>query len=478
MRKPTLFAFFCVFLTASAVASANYPYQAVIHAAATPVFSGPGTEYYVTTTLRQGNMVDIYYETTDWCAIKPPDGSFSWISALYVELEATGRGTVTADGLAARIGSDNTELCDTVQVKLRQGEQVLVLGQRETPENQASPLWYKIAPPSGEFRWIRRDALIAQRNRGIQQVAYQAETPVIPKTLPQLPTPTLVPRPTLAESPRQPTAAANEVLPIPPLKEILQDRALQDQGLQDKLASSRPDRLRTDTVTKVVDPVTEAFNKAFDELKEEAHMSMTRPTEDWVFQTLLDRGHELYEIAPTDADLEKVYHLVESLERTWAVRKEIAYRRQFRTGGLLTPPPSATPSSSASTSTSSPRYAANPLAAVQGQRGLHAPNAAPTARPVVRTVAPSGTIAHGFKLHGFDVVGRLGEFENPPAGYPPYAVADEKQQILCLISPTTGLALREHVGKVVGVNGILGFYEKTNQPKRRHITVQEVDVLQ
>ena len=115
------------------------------------------------------------------------------------------------------------------------------------------------------------------------------------------------------------------------------------------------------------------------------------------------------------------------------------------------------------------------MAAVQKeQTGLHSQNAVPAAR----TVAPSGTIKHGFKLHGFDVVGRLGEFENPPAGYPPYAVADEKQQILCLISPTTGLALKEHVGKVVGVNGILGFYEKTNQPKRRHITVQEVDVLQ
>lgn len=101
----------------------------------------------------------------------------------------------------------------------------------------------------------------------------------------------------------------------------------------------------------------------------------------------------------------------------------------------------------------------------------------PPDRPLSSNAVSSNTIEHGFKLRGFDVVGRLGEFENPPAGYPPYAVADEKQQILCLISPATGVELKEQVGKVVGINGILGFYEKANQPNRRHITVQEIVVF-
>ena len=95
----------------------------------------------------------------------------------------------------------------------------------------------------------------------------------------------------------------------------------------------------------------------------------------------------------------------------------------------------------------------------------------------VPAIPSEKTIEHGFKLHGYDVVGKLGEFESPPKGYPPYAVVDEKEQILCLISPTVGVEMKEHVGKVVGINGILGFYEKNNQPKRRHITVQEVGVL-
>ena len=490
MRLPLLFLLICT-VAGSAIASEHYPYLAKIAVVETPVLSGPSSQYYMTSQLKKGEQVEVYYETEDWCAIRPPVGSFSWISARYVNLGTNGIGEIITDGLASRIGSEEAELCDTVQVKLKRGEKVLVIGRRETPENDASPLWYKIAPPSGEFRWIPRSALfaevsLAKTDRSITQVVYETESDV-GLVLPVIPQTPMAPR-------RTPPVEQEAVVTDPPVskesaRSQTQGPALDLAPLSNLLASNRPEQIMIVKETpKPVDPVRQAFDKAFEELKSETRVAMTRPTEDWVFQTLIDRGNELYDVAPSDSDLEKVYHLVETLQRTWDVRKEIAYRRQFRTGGLLTPPPSATPSPAPTAATYTTTYGSN----YTKTAATPAPLGAPAAQPLAATT--SNTITHtvsetspriptdkstqcGFKLHGYDVVGKLGEFESPPTGYPPYAVVDENERILCLITPAVGVAMKEHVGKIVGVNGILGFYEKNHQPKRRHITVQEIDVL-
>ena len=49
----------------------------------------------------------------------------------------------------ARVGSALAEVRDVIQVRLDEGEQVELL----EPPSGNSP-WRKIAPPSGEFRWV------------------------------------------------------------------------------------------------------------------------------------------------------------------------------------------------------------------------------------------------------------------------------------------------------------------------------------
>jgi hypothetical protein len=81
------------------------------------------------------------------------------------------------------------------------------------------------------------------------------------------------------------------------------------------------------------------------------------------------------------------------------------------------------------------------------------------------------------KASEFDLVGKLGEFQPLPKGHPPYALVDEKEQIICLVSPAADMDLKLYSGKTVGINGILGIFEKNGQPNRRHILAREVEVI-
>ncbi len=57
---------------------------------------------------------------------------------------------VTMDGVVARVGSTLNQARDVWQVKLRKGELLEMLD----PGPGESGAWYRVAPPSGEFRWV------------------------------------------------------------------------------------------------------------------------------------------------------------------------------------------------------------------------------------------------------------------------------------------------------------------------------------
>jgi hypothetical protein len=507
---PLLIIILVFFFSSAIAASEQYPYYASVAVTETSVRSGPGMEFYPTSQLWLGDKVEVYYETEDWCAIRPPIGSFSWVSAGYVDLGTNNIGSVLAEGLASRIGSETTTLCNTVQVKLKKEEKILVLDRMETPENIASPLWFKIVPPRGEFRWVSRDALMpsmfsqtpkqASPQRTITQVAYDydniesidsigtgTQNEGINKPEPIIPPPTRpvkLPAPRLTDLPATETSSPKNTIiglaNLPPLSA--------------KLASKQSEQNQTAHSAKESANELDLFQKAFEELKEETRIVLTRPTEEWVFDILIHRGGELYEIAPTDTDLEKVYHLVETLQRTKAVRQEIAMRRQFRHGYLPTPPLlatqlSATPYSAngSNISNGSSGYVSNSgapapmnpatLQSVSQSVSQSAPKTQ-TASKIATVVETSATAPPTTeKTTEFDLVGKLGEFQPLPKGHPPYALVNEQDEIICLVSPASGVDLRSYSGKTVGINGILGIFEKPNQPNRRHILARKVKII-
>jgi len=133
----------------------KFPYTAYINAEDVYVRSGPGRDYYPTGKLRTGDPVEVYrHDPGGWYAIRPVEGSFAWVSGRFLELGEDGLATVTGDRVAARVGSRFSDVRDVIQVRLHQGEIVEVLESKELRGEAESALWYKIAPPSGSFRWV------------------------------------------------------------------------------------------------------------------------------------------------------------------------------------------------------------------------------------------------------------------------------------------------------------------------------------
>ncbi|MGQ0637512.1 MAG: SH3 domain-containing protein [Planctomycetaceae bacterium] len=140
----------------------SFPYETAADADDVYVRSGPGSRYYPTGKLKRGQRVVVHrHDPGGWHMIAPPPGSFSWIPARYVE-KSGGEGAVTANNVVVRVGSFESDIRELFQRKLSEGDRVQIVGEKElAPESgRGEPeLWYRIAPPRGEWRWVSGQAL-------------------------------------------------------------------------------------------------------------------------------------------------------------------------------------------------------------------------------------------------------------------------------------------------------------------------------
>jgi len=143
---------------AASDAGAEFPYRAFITDNATLVRSGPGQAFYPTTRLMRGAEIEVYRQDEGgWLAIRPPAGSHCWVLSDFVATtQQEDVAEVTSPDAYAYVGSDLGDARDVVQVRLDQGERVHILGMQNVADEETGQerLWLKIAPPSGEFRWI------------------------------------------------------------------------------------------------------------------------------------------------------------------------------------------------------------------------------------------------------------------------------------------------------------------------------------
>lgn len=133
------------------------------HAPKAIVRSGPSEESYGTAILPSGARVEVYLETSNgWSGIRPPVGSHNWIPASSAFLLPGGKSAeMVNDQTPAWIGSsiDSTDGLKW-QTSLLKSQVVQVLGEKyEKSEDEPASLWYQIAPPQGEFRWVRTSIL-------------------------------------------------------------------------------------------------------------------------------------------------------------------------------------------------------------------------------------------------------------------------------------------------------------------------------
>lgn len=152
------------------------PYRAQIAFDDTPIFSGPNDGFYATDYLAAGSTVDVLRrDPGGWLAIRPPEGSFSWVPADRLEFtDRADEAEVIADRTQVWIGSRVETVRDHHwQVSLEPGHFVRVLGRRTLGDGRSSRAgeWLQIAPPHGELRWVHESKLRESAERHSAAIA-------------------------------------------------------------------------------------------------------------------------------------------------------------------------------------------------------------------------------------------------------------------------------------------------------------------
>ena len=171
--------------TAAGINSA-VPFTARIILPNAEVRSGPGSDskLYGTNNLKAGDVITVVQERPDgWLAIRPPDGSFSWVQSKYLQrIVATQPNYLvqTNDGnkVPVYIGSAVLNTKPTLEsARLTRGSQVKSLGaaQSDGKEN-----WIPIVPPENELRYIRCEAIGKQAVQANPTPAAVPSTPANP----------------------------------------------------------------------------------------------------------------------------------------------------------------------------------------------------------------------------------------------------------------------------------------------------------
>ena len=155
----TLFATFVLSFSGMAKA-AEFPYEAVISVDKTMARSGPGSMFYETNQLGRGTKVVVYrHDPGGWYMIAPPSDSFSWIRSDYVTKVSPEQGTISDNNVVVRVGSSVGEYLDVEQRRLNKGDRITIVGEKQFDLNGRPVHFYKVSPPTGEFRWIKGDSI-------------------------------------------------------------------------------------------------------------------------------------------------------------------------------------------------------------------------------------------------------------------------------------------------------------------------------
>ena len=146
----------------------RFPYEAVVDVDEEFIRSGPGRVYFPTGKLARGDKVAVHrHDPGGWYMIAPPDGSFSWIQAEYVQRIDDKRGRLTANNVIVYVGSSLADERSVYQRTLSKGDTVEILDETIVNGERGPVSLYKIKPPSREYRWITGKSVVpAEGYRG------------------------------------------------------------------------------------------------------------------------------------------------------------------------------------------------------------------------------------------------------------------------------------------------------------------------
>ena len=139
----------------------SFPYDAKVAVDEVFIRSGAGDAYYPTQKLPRETVVTVHrHDPGGWYMIDPPKGSFSWIPERYVKRMNDTEGEVAEESVIAFVGSEFGDEASVFQRRLKTGEKLVILGQRQIVTSSGPQSMLQIQPPTRERRWIPGSALI------------------------------------------------------------------------------------------------------------------------------------------------------------------------------------------------------------------------------------------------------------------------------------------------------------------------------
>lgn len=403
------------------------PIRAAVASPGAPVRSGPAESYYLTDTLPEGAAVEVFKRQGQWCAVRPPEDSFSWVFAQNVRLVSDDLAEITKDNAPARVGSRLSSQRDVVQVRLKQGERVKILGQ----DDRDGGVWYKIAPPAGEFRWMQA------RDLGLEALAPKSADAAADYVT------------TTDERYAVRTVAGEEVAPIaaPPLAPVTTTPVTSSSAAPPKPA---------DQWTPAKSPIPNADVTPIAGAPPTAAPASTAEIAARLQQLELQLSRMVAEppatwnIAPLEQSAEQLLAGAQTLEDRTAVKSTLAKIDKF--------------------SSIQRRYAATPLAAPMAAAQPSTPQ-----QPFASMTPTSATPITGNATNSpYDAVGILRPVVSKRPGAPQFALVNAQGQVLTFITPTPDVNLQPYIGQQIGVTGSRGYIPEF---RRAHVTAARVSPL-
>lgn len=394
-----------------------FPYKVQIVTAAAPLRCGPGEAFYVTELLDRGRSLTVYRQTpSGWLAVRPTKASFSLVAARYARAtEEQDVVEVVGDHAVSWVGSSDVQPNEfRWQVRLKLGEKVVVRGEehRRTYPGGLSELHYRIAPPSGEFRWIHENDV---------RHASHVETfePEIKGNI-QLTDFRVVVEEADSE-PRRDDFVAR--------RHRRSTTNTDDNGDSDERSHLVRRAARVPVAPQSDLPPLGAaeFEERLRDLDVQLSLMVARPVDDWQLAELSEDVNDLISRGGTTVDRGRALLLAEKMDEF----AQLLSRHQTAGG------------------TKDPSNVAETAANVKSARPATPSNVDPR----------------------FDGVGWLYPVHSRSQASPPYALLDADGTILQFVSPAPGFNLHRYLRKEIGVFGQQAISARLDKP---HVTAQRV----
>jgi len=464
----------------SLVAQTTFPYVAYVASPQTFVRSGPGQRYYPTHQLETGHAVEVFRrDDEDWCAVRPPEGSYSLISAHDVQQISENVAEVIVEQTVTRVGSQLSSSRSAVQVLLHRGNRVRLLPSQPGD----NPRWLRIAPPPGEFRWIANDDLSStppvEPTRDVELAGNWArqdssqsspehsdktERKATPPTEPIGPPPQYAPlKKTQSVRSHASTTAGNGPAwsPPPPQgtevdEETDTEIVVGSPAAAELSAQSAGD---SDTVnqegvsgSKVVSKASGPTDARISELQIRLSQVIVRPKAEWDFSQLQREAQQIWD----ETDSVSVREQVETLLERITLFQGLASTDIYAGRGPVTPP-------------EKPKAPGE----IEQFTGLSA-RVRQLADSDLNTSDPFETEKLTTSKPLYDAVGKLKPVVSRKEQAPSYALIDDQGDVISFLTPGPDINLQPYVGRRIGVHGTRGFMPEY---RRAHVTASRVTVI-